>query len=177
MKRAIIAALLSVSMSIPCYGMTCHDLTMSYILADQDAPEKPGDLLYTSEDANKCPVLLDTTAYMGFQGSRGDTLRDDHVAYMQHSYGWDIELYHAVRQEDGTYSIGSYIGRYQVRDTGYGKESGEGKSKVRPDKKSKGTIETGETVDVHRDSYAECKAWMEDTQGMVFALFIKDVKG
>lgn len=173
MKRLAITILTIVLMTTPCYATTCHELTMSYILHDQDKPREVGDRLYISENTEICPVLLDTTAYLGERGSHGDKLNDNHVAYMQHSYGWDIELYHADLQEDGTYTIGSYIGRYQVKDCGYGKESGSGKSQLRPEKSSKGTIETGETVDVHRDSYSECKEWMKDTKGMVFAVFIK----
>lgn len=177
--KIVITFLLTILMTTPVSASTanCHDLVMSYVLANQDRPKEPGDLLYTSENNDLCPMLLDTTAYMGECGSHGDTLTDEHVAYMQHAYGWEIELYHANIQEDGTYALGDYIGRFQVRDTGYGKQSGTGESAVRPDKSSMGTIENGKTVDVHRDSYKACKAWMKETQGMVFALFIKDVKG
>lgn len=175
---AILTAVLSVAISVPCYANAAHDLAMSYILADQDRPTDPGDRLYTSEIPEKCPVLLDTTAYCrGTHGSHGDRMQRGHVAYTEASYGSRIELYEAIPEEDGTYSLGKFIGQYQVMDCGYGKKSGTGRSHVRPDKGCMGTIETGETIDVYFPEYSECKEWMTETRGRVFALFINDAKG
>lgn len=178
--RWIITLILTLSMITPVYATTAHEQAMSYILHDQDRPREPGDRLYTSENMDKCPVLLDTTAYFsGTHGSHGDRMQKGFVAYTQASYGTDMELYEAVLEDDGSYSLGRFIGRYQVMDCGYGKKSKKSseKSKVRPDKSRIGTIETGETVDVYHPSLSECKEWMKNTQGKVFALFITDVKG
>lgn len=174
----VLIGVMALMMTTPACASTAHDLAMSYILADQDRPKVPGDKLYTSEIPEKCPILLDTTAYCsGTHGSHGDKMQRGHVAYMESSYGTHIELYEAIPEEDGTYSLGKFIGQYQVKDCGYGKKTGVGRSRVRPDKGSLGSIETGETVDVYFPEYAECKEWMTETQGRVFALFINDVKG
>lgn len=179
MKRLALTILLSVAMTTPCFANAAHDQAMSYILADQDRPREPGDKLYTSEIPEKCPILLDTTAYCaGSYGSHGDKMQRGHVAYTEASYGSYMELYEAVLEEDGTYSLGRFIGQYQVMDCGYGKKSSQaGKSRVRPDRGRIGTIETGETVDVYFPQYSECKKWMSETRGRVFALFINDAKG
>ena len=179
MKRLALTILLSIAMVTPCYANSAHEQAMSYILADQDRPSEPGERLYTSEIPEKCPVLLDTTAYCsGTHGSHGDKMQRGHVAYTEASYGSYMELYEAVLEDDGTYSLGKFIGQYQVMDCGYGKKSRQtGKSRVRPDKGTIGTIETGETVDVYFPQYSECKTWMEETRGRVFALFITDGKG
>lgn len=178
MKRLALTILLSVAMTTPCYANAAHDQAMSYILADQDRPRDPGDKLYTSEIPEKCPILLDTTAYCsGTHGSHGDKMQRGHVAYTECSYGTYMELYEAVLEDDGTYSLGKFIGQYQVKDCGYGKRTGVGRSRVRPDKGSLGSIETGETVDVYFPEYSECKEWMTETRGRVFALFINDGKG
>ena len=179
MKRLALTILLSVAMTTPCFANAAHDQAMSYILADQDRPREPGDKLYTSEIPEKCPILLDTTAYCsGTHGSHGDKMQRGHVAYTEASYGSYMELYEAVLEEDGTYSLGRFIGQYQVMDCGYGKKSSQaGKSRVRPDRGRIGTIETGETVDVYFPQYSECKKWMSETRGRVFALFINDAKG
>ena len=43
------------------------------------------------------------------------------------------------------------IGIYEFRDTGYGRSTGKGKSK--------GDIETGQTVDIYMSTREKCKAW------------------
>lgn len=50
------------------------------------------------------------------------------------------------------------IGIYEFRDTGYGRPTGKGKSQILRGK-TKGDIETGETVDIYMSSKAKCKAW------------------
>ena len=180
MKRLAIVLLLSALMTTSVYANSAHEQAMSFILADQDKPRTPGDRLYTSENMEMCPVLLDTTAYhSGEYGSHGDKMQRGHVAFMESAYGTEMELYEAVLEDDGSYTLGPYIGRYQVKDTGYGRKSTKynAKSRVRPDKSGIGTIETGETVDVFCPTYSECKEWMKFTQGKVFALFITDAKG
>ena len=176
MKRLLITALLSILMTSPAYGMTCHDLAMSYVIHDQDLPQKPGEKLYTDE-INENPVLLETTGYcQGTHGSHGDRMQKGYVAYTPESYGWDVELYQAVETDEG-YELGDYIGRFAVKDTGYGRETGTGKSKVRKDKPSAGTIETGQSLDVYHPTLSECKDWMRETNGRVFAVIIENPKG
>lgn len=178
MKRILYFILLSVLFTVPVHAATsCHDLVMSYVREDQDKPTKPGEKLF-SENLEDDPVLLDTTGYYrGSVGSHGDKMRPGYVAYTPGSYGFDMELYKAVEQEDGSYSLGEYIGRYEVKDTGYGRETGSGKSTVRKDKGSRGTIESGLSVDVYHYDLTGCREWMKETNGRVFAVIIPDVKG
>ena len=172
-KRAIvIAALLSVSIpTASAFAKTsAHDQAMSYILADQDKPTEPGDYLYTETDERgHFPQLVSTTAYFeGTHGCRGDKMRSGYVAYTECTYGYAMEIYRAILQEDGTYQMGDYIGLFEVKDTGYGRSTGGGISRVRSDMKCQGTIEKGICVDAYFPTYSECVDWMKDTRGMVF---------
>ena len=177
MNRLAIILIFTILLSTTAWAGTAHEQAMSYILADQDKPTKPGDRLYTSEVSENCPVLLETTAYcMGTHGSHGDRMKRGYAAYTAASYGTEMELYEADLQKDGSYTLGAYIGRYQIKDTGFGRETGKGCSKIKPNK-SKGTIEVGLCIDIYTPNYAECKEWMRDTQGKVFALIIEDIKG
>lgn len=173
-----IAFAASVALAFPTHAATAHEQAMSYILADQDKPQKAGDYLYTEKDENgRFPQLLETTAYcQGSHGSRGDKMRHGYVAYTPESYGCAIDLYKAEKTEDG-YKLGEYLGLFEVRDTGFGHETGQGRSSIRPDKKSKGSIEIGKTIDVFHPTYSECVTWMKETEGMVFAVIIPNVKG
>ena len=75
MKKTLITLVLMVLMVTPCYGMTCHELAMSYILADQDKPKEAGDKFYMGEDNN--PILMETTGYChGTHGSHGDKMKE-----------------------------------------------------------------------------------------------------
>lgn len=166
----LIAAI--VLITAPCYGMTCHELTMSYILADQDKPIKPGDKFYTAENEPN-PMLCETTAYFeGSHGSHGDRMREGYAAAAPDMYGDAVMLYEAVKQNDGTYRIGEYIDTLEIRDTGYGYSTGQGSSSVRSDKRYEGTIEGGIHIDVYKDSYSRCKEWMRLTGGKVFVVVI-----
>lgn len=177
MRRVLIAAVLSLLISIPCYGATAHDQAMSYILADQDLPQEPGDLLHTDEKKENCPMLVDTTGYCrGTHGSHGDRMEKGYVAYTPESYGSALEVYEAVETEEG-YKLGEFIGLYEIRDTGYGKSTGQGKSAVRADKPHEGTIEAGLSVDTYFPTYGECVSWMKKTGGKIFIVIIPDVKG
>ena len=154
-----------------------HDQAMSYILADQDLPQEPGDLLHTDEKKENCPMLVDTTGYCrGTHGSHGDKMEKGYVAYTPESYGSALEVYEAVETEEG-YKLGEFIGLYEIRDTGYGKSTGQGKSAVRADKKHEGTIEAGLSVDTYFPTYGECVSWMKKTGGKVFIVIIPNVKG
>lgn len=87
MKRLLITALLSILMASPAYGMTCHDLVMSYIIHDQDKPSKPGDKLY-EEGVSENVILMETTAYYcGSHGSHGDRMIEGYCAASPEMYG------------------------------------------------------------------------------------------
>ncbi len=170
MKRLLLAALLSMAITTPCYAD--HALAMSYILADQDLPQKPGDILYTDEDIDLCPVLVETTGYhMGDTGSHGDPMKEGYVAYTPESYGCAVEIYEAIKTDEG-YRLGSLLGLYQIKDTGYGKSTGTGSSRVRSDRRYAGSIESGLSVDRYAPTLQECKKWMQLTNGMVFIQII-----
>lgn len=116
------------------------------------------------------PCLVDTTAYIeGTVCCRGVRPRNGIVAGRPEWYGKGIVVYEAVRDTGGRYRIGDILGIFECLDTGYGRSTRDGvQSTVRPDKGSRGTIETGETVDVWRDSYSEAVEWMELTGGKCF---------
>ena len=54
------------------------------------------------------------------------------------------------------------IGIYEFRDTGYGKETGIGSSRILPGR-TMGDIETGEAVDIYMYTKQECMAWGRKT--------------
>ena len=161
-------------LAIPTMGVkaeTCHELAMSYILADQDKPKEPGDVLYSDSDyeCEVFPVLMHTTGYCeGTHGSHGDRMREGYCAASPDLYGSAAIIYEAIQQEDGTFKIGEYLDTFEIKDTGYGYSIGRGKSYIRPDKKHAGTIETGLHIDVYRTNLSRCWQWMKKTKGFVF---------
>lgn len=172
-KRGIlIIAIIAAIMTTPCYATTAHEQAMSFILSQQDLPQEPGDILYIDEDTEKCPILVETTGYhQGTHGSHGDRMKRGYVAFSPETYGCAIEVYEAIPTDEG-YSLGKYIGLYQIKDCGYGKSTGQGTSSVRSDKKHEGTIEAGLSVDTYFPTLSECREWMEKTQGMIFIQII-----
>lgn len=172
LKRVLVTALLSMAITTPCFGMTCHELTMSYIANDQDSPSMPGDKLY-SEYGGVQAVLMHTTAYHeGSHGSHGDKMREGYCALAPDMYGSAAIVYEAVQQEDGSFQMGKYLDTLEIRDCGYGYSTGSGKSLVRPDKKYAGTIETGVHIDIYRNNLDRCWQWMKVTKGFVFVEII-----
>lgn len=172
MKRTLITLVLIVLMVTPCYGVTCHELAMSYILADQDKPKEAGDKFYMGEDNN--PILMETTGYChGTHGSHGDKMREGYAACAPELYGDAVMVYEAVKQDDGTYRMGDYIETFEIRDCGYGYSTGQGRSEVRSDKKYAGTIETGIHLDVYREDLSGCREWMKQTNGKIFAVVVE----
>lgn len=115
------------------------------------------------------PILVNTTAYTeGEICSHGDRAREGIVAGKPEWYGQACVIYEAVPNGNG-YQIGDVIGFYEVLDTGYGKTTKNGiPSKVRADKKSQGTIETGRCIDKYSESYADAVEWMRITGGRVY---------
>ncbi|MBO5597610.1 MAG: hypothetical protein J5943_03270 [Oribacterium sp.] len=131
--------------------ITCHEMVMSYIEEDN------------------APFLVDTTAYChGTVCSHGDIPRDGIVAAAPEWYGMACVIYEAIPEGD-SYTMGSLIGVYEIKDTGYGRSSGDGvPSKVRSDKDSRGTIETGKCIDRYCENYGDAKEWMKRTGGKIF---------
>lgn len=175
-KRVLVTALLTMAITTPCYANAAHEQAMSFILADQDLPKEPGDKLYTSENPEKCPTLFDTTAYhQGEYGSHGDKMREGYCAGAPDLYGAAVTIYEAIETEEG-YKIGDYIGMFELKDTGYGRSTNKGKSRVRSDKKYAGSIESGTHLDIYRNDLSRCWEWMHRTQGKIFAV-ITPAKG
>lgn len=172
MKRTLITLVLIVLMVTPCYGVTCHELAMSYILADQDKPKEAGDKFYMGEDNN--PILMETTGYChGTHGSHGDKMKEGYCAASPEMYGDVVMLYEAIPQKDGTFRIGEYLDTLEIKDTGYGYSTGQGESTVRTDKRYEGTIEGGIHIDVYKENLQGCREWMKRTNGKVFAVVIE----
>ena len=168
MKRLAIILLLTAIMTTPVYAeVTCHDLVMSYIYADQDKPTEPGDYLY-NEDGRSHRLMYTTGYCEGTTGSHGDKMREGLCASDPELYGSVAIIYEAVQQEDGTYQIGDYLDTLEIKDTGYGFSTGCGKSSVRRDKKHLGTIEAGLHIDAYKNDLSACWAWMKRTKGMIF---------
>lgn len=112
---------------------------------------------------------ISVTAYYSENptGCRGDRMREGIAAGKQDWYGKAIVLY---KNEDG--KPGEVIGVYEVLDTGYGKDTGQGESKVKKGRHL-GTIETGQTVDIYRDNYERCVEIMKLTGGKAFYQLIE----
>ena len=150
---------------------------MSYILHDQDKPREAGDKYYGDTVSENTPILMETTGYcQGTIGSHGDRMREGYAAAAPDMYGDVVMVYEAIPQKDGTYTIGEYLDTFEIKDTGYGYPTYQGKSEVRPDKnrtgKGSGTIESGIHLDIYGDM-ARCKEWMKITGGKVFGIVIK----
>ena len=147
----------------------------------QGAPLSTRDLVEDSLEAESLPpeeaFLCNTTAYIhGDVCCRGVKAREGIVAAAPEWYGMSALIYEAV-EEDGEYEMGQLLGIFEILDTGYGKSTGDGvPSKVRADKKSRGTIETGQCIDVFKSSYKRAKEWMKTTGGRCYVQII-DAKG
>lgn len=172
LKRILVLAALFCMFPVTVQASTekCHELVMSYILADQNPPQESGDYLY-NEDGTVHRLTATTGYCQGTHGSHGDKMQRGYVAYTPESYGYCMEIYKAEQTEEG-YKLGDFIGLYEIKDTGYGKSTGAGTSSVRADKRYKGTIEAGLSVDNYFPTYSECKDWMKETQGMIFIRLI-----
>ena len=172
MEKILTVILITLLMSSPCYAYTCHELAMSYIIHDQDKPQKAGDKFYMGEDNN--PILMETTGYWhGTTGSHGDKMNEGYCAASPEMYGDVVKLYEAIPQKDGTFRIGEYLDTLEIKDTGYGYSTGQGESTVRTDKRYEGTIEGGIHIDVYKENLQGCREWMQRTNGKVFAVVIE----
>ena len=99
----------------------------------------------------RCTVYLDsgTTA-------SGQTTRPGIMASKPEWIGC-VACVNAVN-EDG--SIGEFIGLYEILDTGYGAETGEGESQILKGR-TLGTIETGDTVDIWMPTSHQADEWID----------------
>ena len=115
---------------------------------------------------------INVTAYYSENptGCRGDRMREGIAAGRQEWYGKAIVLY---KDEDG--KLGEVIGVFEILDTGYGKDTGKGESRIKKGRHL-GTIETGETIDIYRLNYERCKEIMVLTNGKAFYQLI-DAEG
>lgn len=121
-------------------------------------------------DPFKAPTKIRCTCYCdsGVTSSGAET-REGIIASKKEWQGYCACLYSIA--EDG--SIGEFIGFYEILDTGYGRETGIGESKIFKGR-TLGTIESGETIDVYMPTLHQAEEWI-DTYGDYVYLFI--VKG
>lgn len=167
MKRAVLFALLFSMMGVTARGanLTTKDLVDDYLEYEPMPPEET--------------FLINTTAYChGEICCKGAKPRDGIIAAAPEWYGMAAIIYTAEKSRYNGYVPGEMIGIFEILDTGYGKSTGDGvQSKVRKDKKSRGTIEVGQCIDVYKPSYSQAKEWMELTGGKCFIQIIEGVKG
>lgn len=95
-------------------------------------------------------------------GCRGDRMREGIAAGKQEWYGKAVIIY---LNDNGR--PGEVVGVFEVLDTGYGKDTGSGESRVKKGRHL-GTIETGQTIDIYRDNYERCVEIMKLTGGKAF---------
>jgi len=164
MKKLVALMLIGVlGLSVPAYAETA---------------ENPGDTLFTG--ATEEPYLAVTTGYYAENphGSHGDRMHEGYAAMAPDMYGCAVIVYEAVLNADNEYELGDFITILEVKDTGYGYSTGDGRpSTIRPDKGSTGTIEAGKHIDVYFDNYSHCVDWMKLTNGYVFVQVIPNVMG
>ena len=103
-------------------------------------------------------------------GCRGDRMREGIAAAKQEWYGKAVVIY---LNDNG--KPGEVIGVFEILDTGYGKDTGKGESRIKKGRHL-GTIETGETIDIYRLNYERCKEIMVLTEGKAFYQLI-DAEG
>ena len=102
------------------------------------------------------PVKVRCTCYLDTgKTASGQQTRPGIMAAKKEWIGCVAEV-NAIN-EDG--SIGEFIGYYEILDTGYGRPTGRGESKILKGK-SLGTIETGETVDIWMPTMHQAEEWI-----------------
>jgi len=89
-------------------------------------------------------------------------MREGIAAGKQEWYGKAVIIY-----MDDNGKPGEVVGVFEILDTGYGRDTGKGESRVKKGRHL-GTIETGQTIDIYRNDYAGCKEIMELTGGKAF---------
>lgn len=139
------------------------------VMAEDEAEGPSEDLTASWIEYDNRPVLMETTGYCeGTITYSGEHVRPGIVAAAPEWIGQCCVMYEAIPDGDG-YAVGGYIGTYEILDTGYGRDTGDGiQSRIRPDKASRGTIEVGRSIDVWYSSLPEVTEWMRRTGGMAY---------
>lgn len=115
------------------------------------------------------PVKVRATCYCdGDTTASGRPVREGIIASKPEYMGY-VACINAVN-EDG--SVGEFIGFYEVLDTGYGRETGNGESKILKGK-TLGTIETGETIDIYMPTQHQVEEWIDTYGDYVYVKFVK----
>ena len=117
------------------------------------------------------PIKVRCTCYIdeGYTAS-GQYTRPGIMANKREWIGY-VACLNAVN-EDG--SIGEFIGFYEILDTGYGRETGIGESKILKGR-TLGTIETGETIDVWCPTMHQAEEWIDTWGDFVYCRIVKGV--
>lgn len=161
LKAALLALMLASSVPVQAKTLTTRDLVEDYLEAESLPPEEA--------------FLCNTTAYIhGEICCRGEKPREGIAASKPEWYGYCAIIYKAEMSRYNGYVPGEMIGIFEILDTGYGASTGDGvPSKVRADKKSRGTIEVGQCIDIYRHSYQAAKEWMTLTGGKCFVQIVE----
>lgn len=113
-----------------------------------------------------CPidgaVRLRTTCYTAPKGSvtaDGSLVREGICAYKPEYLGQGYVA--LMYSEDG-----SFLGYFEVKDTGFGADS---------DGDGVGSIQEGKVIDVYRDSLQGCQDWIDAYGDYCWVLFVKGV--
>lgn len=139
------------------------------ILLVSIAPSKHSDAL--ESDPFSEPTKIRCTCYLddGVTAS-GGMVRPHIMAAKPEWMGCVAELNEI--NEDGT--VGAFIGYFEIIDTGYGAETGEGVSNIFPDR-TQGTIEAGQTVDVWMPTRHQAEEWIDKYNDYVYIKLIRGV--
>ena len=115
------------------------------------------------------PVKLRCTCYID-QGitASGKMTRPGIMAARREWIGCVAEVNEV--NEDG--SVGEFIGYYEILDTGYGIETGVGESQILKGR-TKGTIETGDTVDIWMPTLDAAQEWVKTHGDYVYVKLFK----
>ena len=117
------------------------------------------------------PVKVRCTCYVddGVTAS-GQYVRPGIIASKRDYMGY-VACINAVN-EDG--SVGEFIGFYEILDTGYGRETGIGESKILKGR-TLGTIETFETIDIYQPTLHQAEEWVDTYNDYVYIKLVKGV--
>jgi 3D (Asp-Asp-Asp) domain-containing protein len=117
------------------------------------------------------PMKLRCTCYLdsGITAS-GKPVRENIMAAKPEWIGC-VACVNAVNP-DG--SIGEFIGLYEITDTGYGRETGQGVSSILKGK-TLGTIEAGQTVDIWFPTSHQAEEWTDLYGDYVYIKLVRGV--
>lgn len=121
-----------------------------------------------AEEYYNTPVILRCTCYIddGITAS-GQEVRPFIIAGKREWLG-SVACLNRVN-EDG--SIGEFIGYYEFCDTGYGRSTGQGQSKIKKGE-TLGTSEIGQTLDVWQKNMDAVNEWIKNYGDVVYVTII-----